>query len=474
MVANKEPIPESKVTEKSSVPKSNDPPLRVRSQSRSRDQTSYPQRQPWILTSDSDLPSDVSVETENHPGFWLITITVEGIKTLAQIDTGSSVSMMGRPLYHKVQQVSQLRLETQDTPRLEGVGGNPVPTLGHADVQVGIGDGVYKSTVVVSARRERPNFIIGADFLAAHRCDLSLRQKLFTIGKKEIQCIPENIRGNYAKLKVARRIQLPPQTEVMVSCEATKGVKYFGTSNAVAQPADNSWRYAEDGLVIGSSLTASDSETHYLPVMNLSNAPRTLYAGARIGEVYPVTSLKRAQEMFVVDLPYSDWDFDSDDVELVDVRTTVTKDGGKGNNLPHHNERQDVRMNPKDLLEHLQPLMEWVAEDLTVREQEELVGAIYEYKDVFSSGPNDMWRTDLVTHTIDTEENCPIRLPPRRLPITKQDVEQAEVQKMLDRGVIEPCQISWASPVVLVTKKDDSTRFCVDYRKLNDVTRKDA
>ncbi len=102
--------------------------------------------------------------------------------------------------------------------------------------------------------------------------------------------------------------------------------------------------------------------------MNLSDAPCTFYAGSQIGEVYPVTSLKRAQEMFEVDLPFSDWDFDSDDGELVDVRTTVTKDGGKGGNLPRRNERQDVRINPKDLPEHLQPLMEWVAEDLTVRE----------------------------------------------------------------------------------------------------------
>ncbi len=139
---------------------------------------------------------------------------------------------------------------------------------------------MYKAAVVVSARRERPNFIIGADFLAAHNCDFSLCQKLFTIGKQEIQCIPENIRANCAKLKVARRTQLPPKTEVIVSCKATKGVKYFGTPNAVAQPADNSWRYAVDDMIIGSSLTASDSEIRYLLVMNLSGAPRTLYAGA--------------------------------------------------------------------------------------------------------------------------------------------------------------------------------------------------
>ncbi len=74
--------------------------------------------------------------------------------------------------------------------------------------------------------------------------------------------------------------------------------------------------------------------------------------------------------------------------------------------------------------------------------------------------------TDLVTHSIDTGEPRPIRPPPRCLPVTKQGVEKAEVQKMLGRGVIEPCQSSWTSLVVLVIKKDGSTRFCVDYRKI--------
>ncbi len=70
----------------------------------------------WSMTSDSDLPSDVSVENARHPGCWLIPITVEGVQTLALLDTGASVLMMGRPLYQKVQQVSRLRLQTQDTP----------------------------------------------------------------------------------------------------------------------------------------------------------------------------------------------------------------------------------------------------------------------------------------------------------------------------------------------------------------------
>ncbi|GFX28126.1 hypothetical protein TNCV_424531 [Trichonephila clavipes] len=45
---------------------------------------------------------------------------------------------------------------------------------------------------------------------------------------------------------------------------------------------------------------------------------------------------------------------------------------------------------------------------------------------------------------------------------------------MKNNDVIEPWSSSWASPIVLVRKKDGSTRFCVDYRRLNDVTKKDS
>ncbi len=90
-------------------------------------------------------------------------------------------------------------------------------------------------------------------------------------------------------------------------------------------------------------------------------------------------------------------------------------------------------MNPENLPEHLKSLMQDLAEDLSVQEKEELAVAIYEYRDVFSSGPDHMGCTDLVTHSIDTGDHRPIRPPPRHLPISKEDVEKVEVQKMLDK-----------------------------------------
>lgn len=96
------------------------------------------------------------------------------------------------------------------------------------------------------------------------------------------------------------------------------------------------------------------------------------------------------------------------------------------------------------------------------------------YQDVFSKSADDLGRTDRVQHRISTGNANPIRHPPRRLSLGKRDIEKIEIEKMLKRGVIEPSKSPWCSPVVLVTKKDGTTRFCVDYRALNNVMIKDA
>ncbi|GBN60133.1 hypothetical protein AVEN_271538-1 [Araneus ventricosus] len=62
----------------------------------------------------------------------------------------------------------------------------------------------------------------------------------------------------------------------------------------------------------------------------------------------------------------------------------------------------------------------------------------------------------------------------RRLPLAKKEEAERLVKEMVDNGIIEESSGPWASPIVLVKKKDMSTRFSVDYRMLNEITIKDS
>ena len=96
-----------------------------------------------------------------------------------------------------------------------------------------------------------------------------------------------------------------------------------------------------------------------------------------------------------------------------------------------------------------------------------------ENSDVFAADDLDLGRNTEILHSINTKDAPPIRQKPYPVAYSEREFVEKKVQEMLSQGAIRPSTSPWASPVVLVRKKDGSTRFCVDYRKLNAITVKD-
>ena len=93
---------------------------------------------------------------------------------------------------------------------------------------------------------------------------------------------------------------------------------------------------------------------------------------------------------------------------------------------------------------------------------------------VFSKTDMDMGRTNLVKHHIKLTDPAPFTEAYMRIPPQMFDEVKAHIQEMLNLGAIRPSNSPWASAIVLVRKKDGRLRFCIDLRRLNNRTIKDA
>ena len=97
-----------------------------------------------------------------------------------------------------------------------------------------------------------------------------------------------------------------------------------------------------------------------------------------------------------------------------------------------------------------------------------------QFSPVFSVDEYDLSLTNITEHVIETGYAHPIKQPPRRVPMAFAGEDKEAIDKLWKQGSIRPSTSPWASPIVLVRKKDGKVRTCVDYRRLNSVTTKDA
>ena len=110
---------------------------------------------------------------------------------------------------------------------------------------------------------------------------------------------------------------------------------------------------------------------------------------------------------------------------------------------------------------------------LTTAENVKLAELLTNFSDIFQSSLLDLGLTHLILHEIDTGDARPFKQRPHRVSIFQKVEIDRHISNIIDQNIIQVSASSWSSPVVLV-EKDSTTRFCVDYRKLNAVTRKDS
>lgn len=137
-------------------------------------------------------------------------------------------------------------------------------------------------------------------------------------------------------------------------------------------------------------------------------------------------------------------------------------------------EEVSVEANDEQLGSKVQSVLEKLDIGGTEDERALLYALLAKYVDIFTDDDDNLGFTDKVKHEIKLVDDTPVTQPYRRIPPNQYKDVQEHISKLLKKGIIQESESSYASPVVVVRKSDGSIRLCVDYRKLNLKTKKDA
>ena len=124
---------------------------------------------------------------------------------------------------------------------------------------------------------------------------------------------------------------------------------------------------------------------------------------------------------------------------------------------------------PEDILSNLG--IEVDREQLNEEDYQKMVIFLAKNQDVFSKTPYDLPGTNVMQNRIETGGAAPVRAKMYRTDAATRGRIEAECQKLLKHDIIEESSSPWASNVVMVEKHDGTYRMCIDYRKLNAITK---
>ena len=127
----------------------------------------------------------------------------------------------------------------------------------------------------------------------------------------------------------------------------------------------------------------------------------------------------------------------------------------------------EQRVKHDEIPEHVRDLYERTVKVVPKDYRKRIHEVLQKHANAFARDAADIGRTTWVKHDIDTGNNVPVRQRPRRIRLDQRAEVRKQIEALAELGLIRPSTSEWASNVVLVKKKDQSWRMCIDYRELN-------
>ena len=360
-------------------------------------------------------------QLDKHRGHVYVDLRINGQKYQSLLDTGCDISIIPADLVY--------RCNIIDTDqKVLAANSTEIPILGRTTLRAKLGEQDVEIDGLVSEHVN--DIMIGIEWLQINRVIWNFAEGEITLNGTKYQLSPSK-RGERPwcrRVVLAEDQTIPPRSQLDLNTKvvydtlrATQGneIEAWATENRELQP----------DVLVARTMVPDRPGNVPVRVMN------TTTSSVKMSKGQPVSDLEKLSPL-----------------------------------VPHQSAMKCSRQKD-DLIEGM---LSEVDPSVPRHIQEQLRDILYHYTSVFSKNEWDVGWTELVHHEIDTGDHRPIRQAMRRYPINHLQAIDQHLDDMLKQRVITPACSPWASNVVLAKKKDGTLRCCIDFRQLNDITKKDA
>ncbi len=426
-----------------------------------------------------------------------IKVQVNNKQQHAIIDTGSAVTIINQQLLKKIYHKNFVYRKKSH----KSANCTSINIIGEIELEIKIQD---RKTLIVAdvATNLVTDLLLGNDWITENNVIIhSPQQRIFlTDEQHRIIATTPFIKPPDVQLPILLidEITLQPYSEKCIEVRVPSRINNM--TEALFEPASN--LYSKQ-IVLTNALIRIDNNKSQLMIINANNRQRTLSKNTKLGYIsyesevnnyfiLPVlanigTHRPACSKSSIYNrndtIRSRSWAPPSQQkrkVRFTDFTCKSNQDDKQQHQcyvcqeqfLTRNDLQQHLRQKcyPQDIREKIETLTLHI-ENLKQRQQ--LQHVLWKYGKVFDLHKPSIIKAT-VYHAIETGTYPPIYTSPYRVSYKDEQTQREEIDKLLKQGIIEESASPWSSPIVLVRKKDGSVRFCVDFRKLNNVTTKDA
>ena len=392
--------------------------------------------------------------------------SIQGYPLLFTTDTGASKTIISKRIYESMKTGD--RPELSKSTKLVGAGGTEIIGQGKGRFQIKLGPIQLDIDAIVADIDD--DGLLGVDVLqngVGGPTDLLLSKGVLRVHDQEVPIIQVGIKSRVRRVTAADHYVIPAQCESVIDVyiERQEYDDFSSENEYLIEPSEH-FQETYPLCMAATLVDINNGCTCKVRVLNPFPTAMSIKQDAVLGQAEPIEGKPRV---------IAKQESDEEDnfhrarrIDLVQKSDVLCSNATQG---PKEKFTDEVL---KSLPDHLINLSERATKDLQCHEKQRVIGLINKFQDVFSKDEWDLGLTHLTEHAISTGDAAPIKQPPRRVPLAYAEKEKKAIEELQAKGVIRESVSPWASPIVLVSKKDGGVRPCVDYRKVNELVKPDG